>query len=513
MSGFFPTPLMFKIALLFLSPLFLNATTLNIASYNVENLFDMQNNGTEYSEYKPNKHNWIRKVFKKKLFNTAEVICDINAEIIGLQEIENDNVLKALQTALLKVGCSYKYRSITHKKNSAIQVAVLSKIPILSSKEIVVSRKLKHRNILELKYLIEGRPLFVYINHWASKRSAESARVASARVLNKRLLALPKGTDYVLLGDFNSNYNEYKHLEKEHNDTNGVVGINHTLATIFNHKLVEEKDMKNSQFLHYNTWLEVPNFQRWSHNFYGKKQGLDAILLPHTMFDGKGINYVNDSFKVFKPKYLFHKKGYIFRWQYKHSRHLGRGYSDHLPIVATFSTKSYLYDVAREKIVHGNIAQLYKEKLKNSLYLKEAKVIFKSKYHAIVKQKKNGRAIFVYGAEELELANSYDLVVHKTKNYKGLHEVVNYTVAYNYGSVNIAPYLYRSRLNFKNRALENEVIAELNGVYRRDKLYVNGKAYPIFFKKKSSKPKEGAYLKLKKVQVGYYNTLQLVVWE
>ena len=502
-----------KLLFFFFLTFTLYSNNLRIASYNVENLFDMQNDGSEYEQYKPNKHNWTRQNYQKKLLNVAEVICDINADIIGLQEIENENVLKALQATLLKVGCSYKYRAISHKKKSAIQVAVLSKLPIVSSKEIVVNRKLKYRNILELKFMVNAKPLFVYVNHWTSKHSAESARVHSARTLKKRLLALPKGTDYLLLGDFNSNYNEYKHIEKKLNDTNGFVGINHVLNTVLEHKLVEEKEMKSSQFLHYNTWLELANFQRWSHNFYGKKQGLDAILLPTTMFDGKGIDYVNDSFKVVKSAYLFHKKGFIYRWQYKHNRHLGKGYSDHLPIVATFSTKPYVFDKERDIVLRGNIAQLYQKAFKNSLYLKEAKVIFKSKYHAIVKQHKKGRGIFVYGAEDLTVGQSYDLLVHKTKTYKGLHEVIDYSVEYSYGKVNIEPYYYRGQLNFKNRALENEVLAEVEGLYKRNQLYIQGKSYPIFFKKRSSKPKDGTYLKLKKVQIGYHNALQFVVWE
>ena len=502
-----------KLLLFFFLTFTLYSNNLRIASYNVENLFDMQNDGSEYEQYKPNKHKWTRQNYQKKLLNVAEVICDINADIIGLQEIENENVLKALQATLLKVGCSYKYRAISHKKKSAIQVAVLSKLPIVSSKEIVVNRKLKYRNILELKFMVNSKPLFVYVNHWASKHSAESARIRSARALKKRLLALPKGTDYLLLGDFNTDYNEYKHIEKKLNDTNGLVGINHVLNTVLEHKFVEEKEMKSSRFLHYNTWLELANFQRWSHNFYGKKQGLDAILLPTTMFDGKGIDYVNDSFKVFKPAYLFHKKGFIYRWQYKHNRHLGKGYSDHLPIVATFSTKPYVFDKERDIVLRGNIAQLYQKAFKNSLYLKEVKVIFKSKYHAIVKQHKKGRAIFVYGAEDLTVGQSYDLLVHKTKTYKGLHEVIDYSVEYSYGKVNIEPYYYRGQLNFKNRALENEVLAEVEGLYKKNQLYIQGKSYSIFFKKRSSKPKDGTYLKLKKVQIGYHNALQFVVWE
>ena len=45
-------------------------------------------------------------------------------------------------------------------------------------------------------------------------------------------LRLPAGTEYLLLGDFNSDYREYRVIEPKHNDTGGVTGINHILGTI-----------------------------------------------------------------------------------------------------------------------------------------------------------------------------------------------------------------------------------------------------------------------------------------
>jgi hypothetical protein len=231
------------------------------------------------------------------------------------------------------------------------------------------------------------------------------------------------------------------------------------------------------------------------------------------MFDTKGLNYVNNSFHVFKPKYLFHKKGYIYRWQYKSKRHLGKGYSDHLPIVATFSTQAYVADFKSNKVEKGNIAELYQKTLENSLYLKNVKVILKTQYHAIIKQHQKGRAIFVYGAKGLEEGKVYDLLVNKIKNYNGLHEIVNFTIEHKYETMNLNDYYFHGVLDFNNRVLENEVLKSLEGVYQNNQLYIKDKVYPIYFKNRSNRPKDGTYLKLKKVQIGYYNRLQFVVWE
>lgn len=491
----------------------LYATTLKIASYNVENLFDMIYNGTEYEEYTPHQHNWTTVNMNKKMVNIADVICDINADIIGLQEVENENTLKLLQKTLRSVGCFYKYATITHKKESAIQVALLSKIPIQNSNEIIVNRSRAYRNILEVKMMIDGNPLFIYVNHWNSKRSAESRRILCAQALKKRLVNLSSDSEYLLLGDFNSDYNEYQKMEKKHNDTEGKTGINNLLQTTINGEMVEKRNMKTKGFKHYNLWLELPSFQRWSHNYFGSKQGLDAILLPSTLFDGKALDYVEDSFRVVKPSYLFHKKGYINRWEYKYKRHVGKGYSDHLPIVATFSTTPYRFDSKTENITIGTIADLYEKEISNPLYLKKIKVIFKRGHHAIVKQFEKGRAIFIYGAEGLEEGEAYDIVVHKTKNYKGLDEIIDFTITHTYGKESIENYLYQDRDNLNRVELENEVVTNLDGVYKNGQFYMDTKSYPIFFKNRKNEPKDESRLKLYRVQIGYYDGMQLVVWD
>ncbi len=418
--------------ILFLLPSFLFSFNIKIASYNVENLFDMQYSGHEYKEYIPYKHGWNQQKFSKKLLNISEVICEVNADIIGLQEVENRNILQKLQQSLRRVGCFYKYSAISHKKYSAIQVAVLSKFPIKAKKEIIVNRALGYRNILEVKYIFNNRPLFIYINHWKSKSSKESKRILSARALKKRLNILPKGSEYILLGDFNSDYNEYKHMGKKHNDTFGKTGINHVLKTInLKEQFVRPSFFKENAFEHYNLWLELANYRRWSHNFYGDKQGLDAMILPSTLFDGKGMDYIANSFYVFKKDYLFHKKGYIFRWEYKHKHHQGRGYSDHLPIVASFSTKPF--KKLKKFITRGSIKSLHGKNPSFPMLLQGLKVLSKEKNKVLIQEVHSGEVISIYGVKEsLILGKLYDIQVYQRKFYKGHYEIIDFEIEKGY---------------------------------------------------------------------------------
>ena len=391
----------------------------------------MQYNGNEYDSYIPNRHNWNQKNFRKKLLNISEVICDINADIIGLQEVENEKVLKRLKQSLRRVGCIYKYSAITHKKGSSIQVALLSKYPIQTVKEIIVSRVLGYRNILEVKYIFNNRPLYIYVNHWKSKSSAESKRIFSAKILKKRLEKLPIGSEYILLGDFNSDYDEYRHIEKKHNDTNGRTAINHILQTIYKSGTFV-RPYKFNRFEHYNLWLELYNYKRWSHNFYGNKQGLDAILLPSTLFDGKGIDYVNGSFKVFKKSYLFHKKGYILRWEYKNNSHKGRGYSDHLPVVALFSTDKPFKSLLKFPTINS-IETIYSERAIFPILLKDVKVVKKDKKKVTIQDLKSKKSIVIYGVKEsLLFGEIYNIYVYGRKLYKGHYEIIDFEIENGY---------------------------------------------------------------------------------
>ena len=402
---------------LFLLTFTLSATNLTIASYNVENLFDMHYDKTEYKEYTPHKYNWTKKILSIKLKNISEVICELDADIIGLQEIENKNALTLLQKSLKKYGCSYRYSAITSKKRTAIQVALLSKIPIESHKEIVVKRVVGGvRNILEVKVKIEGTPLYLFVNHWNSKRSPESKRILSARALKKRLLKLPKESQYILLGDFNSNYNEYKMVKR--------TGINNLL----NSMSFRESSMQNQResFKHYNLWLELPPYKRWSHNFYGNRQGLDAILLPPTLFNGRGVNYLDNSFGVFKRAYLFTKEGYVNRWQFK-KRHLGKGYSDHFPIFATFTTKPYVFKNRDAKMEGCSILDLTKHSVTLPCHLKEVRVISVKKRAVVVEDKSAKMVVYGVGGD-IKRDKYYSMDVYETKIYKGELEIIDFTM-------------------------------------------------------------------------------------
>jgi len=506
--------------LLFLFPLLLFSTPVKVATYNVENLFDAVYQGSEYEAYIPGKHNWNRRMVEIKLNHTAEVICDLNADILGLQEVENDIVFQQLISRLDRVGCAYKYAAITHKKNASIQVALLSRYPIKKQNDIQVSYTEGVRNILEVEVEIEGDPLTLFVNHWKSKayKGYESKRIQYAKALQSRISKMPEKKEYIILGDFNSDYNAYLTLEEKINDTNGKTAFNDVLKTKKDGYLVEENEMlKSEKGVHYTLWKELPIDQRWSHKFYGKKSSLDQIVLPKQMFDGQGVDYVNNSFKVFKAAYLFTKKGYINKWRYKNGKHMAKGYSDHLPVYAYFDAKPYVGESKKKhakKIEKKRIGYLYEiESLEGKIQLDDVVVVMKRGRNAVVKQDTDGRGVYLYGcANDLEEGHQYDLLVEGIKTYNGLKEITHAYKLKDKGLEKHDKYRLSADTLIGTEMVQNEVIKEISGLYQNRLLDVQGKKIPIYFKKKKLTPPNGSRLKIHYAHLGYYKKLQLVIY-
>lgn len=318
-------------------------TEMKIATYNVENLFDMNDEGNEYEEYIPNTSwGWTDAMYRIKLQHTAQVIRDIGADVIGLEEIESESALKDLKAEINRQGLYYPYYAFSRSKNTSVSVALLSRYPIQSSTNHSVSASREFRDILEVKLNVDGKPLRIFVNHWKSKSGPESMRIQSAKVLAKRLMTLDTHEPFVLLGDFNSDYEEYRTFARSRrlNDTEGITGINHILKTIdSDENPITYTGLKNCSGCLYNLWYDLPSSERWSHQYRQSSEALDNMIISSALADGHGIDYVRGSFARFAPDYLFNK-GKIYRWQQSRKfpkHHLGEGYSDHLPIYAVFT--------------------------------------------------------------------------------------------------------------------------------------------------------------------------------
>ncbi len=321
----------------------LSAKEIKIAEYNVQNLFDLVYSGGEYKEYVPfGPSGWDTRAYMTKLKHTARVIKDLNADIVALCEVESEVALKDLRRVLNGMGVYYKYYAIANAKPTTVKVAVLSKIPYVSKREVWVTHSLKYRNILEMKFQVGGEAFWLFVNHWKSKSGAESMRIVSARALKKRISEIGFDKNIIVTGDFNSDYEEYKKFKRRYklNNTNGKTGINHILNTLASTKKAKDAKLPNNAL--YNLWYDLDPKERWNYIHRKNKETLDSIIVSKSVLKRGGFDYVYGSFGVLKKPYLFYKKrinSWYISYRFRPQRHMNKGYSDHLPIYATFEVE------------------------------------------------------------------------------------------------------------------------------------------------------------------------------
>ncbi|MBN2824024.1 MAG: endonuclease/exonuclease/phosphatase family protein [Campylobacterales bacterium] len=518
-----------RFILFLLIPMIAFSGEFKIASYNVENLFDLQKNGSEYLEYIPHRNGWDTTAFDKKLNNIAQVICDLNADIVALQEIENINALNSLKARLKRVGCDYRYHTIS-KQDSTVKAALLSRFKITKTNEITVDRSHKSRSILEVKVDLEGKELILFVNHWKSKHShgTESKRMVYAKALIERIKKLPSGSEYIILGDFNSDYDEHLTMEDKFNDTRGRTGINHILNTLYNDNFVDVATLisQHDRALHYNLWMELNKDVRWSKKFYGKRSSIDSIIIPKNMLDSRAIEYKIDSFGVFKPSYLFTGRGRLNRWEIKHHKHTGKGYSDHLPIYASFvtdkakqkveNTPKMATQVKENKSSPNTIEYLYTiESIREPMALKDVKVIMKRRSIAIIKQSVEGRGILIYqDTAKLDEGKSYDLSIERVTDYNGLKEITKINSVQPIGKIDTSKYIKDASKGFDIATIkQNEVYTNIVGIYQKRKLLIDDQKIDIFFKDRDSIPPNGSKIKINFGHIGYYYQKQIVIYD
>lgn len=321
--------------------------TFSVAFYNTENLFDSNDNGTEYPEFKKSS-GWNSILAGKKLENISSVIASLDASVIGLCEVENKNVLNLLQKSLKKKGCTYPYSAFSDNSDgSSTNTAILSRYPVKNVKILPVKiDTLVSRCILETDIDFQKGNLKVFVNHWPSKAHPESYRIKTAEILSTRLKQLTPGTDYIVIGDLNTDYNEINSFTRSKlNDSEGKTGLNNILGTVYmcNNRasFTTEDRLRNGYDGMYDLWLELESRNRMSHVFSHKPWTPDHILLPASLYDLTGISYCDNSFEAYSWNGKLLENSVPFRWQTKWINNkktfTGEGYSDHLPIKANFT--------------------------------------------------------------------------------------------------------------------------------------------------------------------------------
>ena len=312
--------------------------SISIVSYNVCNLFDSSDNGTEYPEYDPSGGEWNRELYLLKLNNISAVISSIdNCGIILLQEIENRKVLEDLASGILK-NHKFKYIEAAEKGDSAITTGILSRFPVSETKNhaLSTSGSTNLRNIFEARIEIGNDSLYLFNNHWKSKLGgsvlSEKERILAASVINRRIRELLKSepeADIIIAGDLNENIDEYERVEKSYltalfPDAEYKISVPQNLLFYSDKK--EETGFSEERYIFFSPWTKEGSGSYYYRNTW---ETIDHFFIGSNLFDSKGYRYT--SFRVSSEPFFTNMDGSPFKWEtYRKS-----GYSDHFPIVIT----------------------------------------------------------------------------------------------------------------------------------------------------------------------------------
>lgn len=313
-----------------------------IAFYNMENLFDTEDDPNKLDERSPIMEiaeGEREDIYWKKAANMAKVIADIGSDvtgmppaIIGVCEIENFKVLQDVVNQKSLAPYSFGIIHYDSPDVRSIDVALLYQKNLFrpsysKAHELVLydqndrTKRKYTRDQLHVKGKLDGEEMHFIVNHWPSRSGGEKrsrpGRVSAAKLTKKIKDSIQAQDPYakiMIMGDFNDGpYNESIKGVLEAKEKQEDVGIN----DIYNP--FEKLQKKGIGTI---AWRDTWDL-------------FDMILLTKPLIDKKDYNsYRLYKAGIFNPYYLQNPrgryKGYPFR-SYADGGFTG-GYSDHFPV-------------------------------------------------------------------------------------------------------------------------------------------------------------------------------------
>ncbi len=310
-----------------------------IAFYNLENLFDTENDPDKFDEASPimeMKAN-VEEVYKKKVSNMARVIADIGSDvtkntpaIIGVSEVENIKVLEDVANDPLLLNKDYGIVHYDSPDARGIDVGLLYQKSLFkptttSSHELKIyddntRKRVYTRDQLLVTGKFDGELIHIIVNHWPSRRGGEARsrpkRVAAAK-LNKRIIDSLQSKDpyakIFIMGDLNDD------------------PTNASVKDVLRAKNeIEDVELKGI----YNPMENLAKKGLGSNAYRDAWSLFDQIMFTKPLLDRDFSSYRFYKAGIFNKQYLTNKKG-RYKGYPKRSFADGNftdGFSDHFPV-------------------------------------------------------------------------------------------------------------------------------------------------------------------------------------
>ena len=197
--------------------------TLSLACWNVQTFFDSVTDGCEYTDFK-NSSKWTKEKYIKRLDKLCEVMTLLNADVIVLEEIENEAVVQDIVNSLTAGVWSRKkgwqYACFSKEKDSAIGCAVFSRYELknlsVHSLDIQIHKTSQpsSRPIMQMTVSAGDKEFELFVNHWKSKSGGEEEteiwRDWQEALLSEKIFEpITNERSVVICGDFNRSIEEF----------------------------------------------------------------------------------------------------------------------------------------------------------------------------------------------------------------------------------------------------------------------------------------------------------------
>ena len=310
-----------------------------IGFYNCENFFDTTDDPTKDDiENTP-----TPEVYAQKLHNIATVFQKLGTDvtpdgpaIIGMAEVENDNVLKAVIAQPEIKNRNYNYVWFPTPDVRGISTAMLYNpkyFTLISAHPIrvpleTIGQTRPTRDVLYVCGVLSGDTVHLMVNHWPSKsggeaKSAPGRRLAASvdkKVIDS-LLKINPNTKILLMGDLNDNPT-----------SEGVLEVLQAKA--------EKKDVSLTDI--YNPWINLYKKGIGTESYQGEWNLIDQIMISGGFMKNNNDKWKYYKEEIFNKDFLVNKigknKGLPHR-SYTISHIWDNGYSDHFPVVMYFIEK------------------------------------------------------------------------------------------------------------------------------------------------------------------------------
>jgi hypothetical protein len=308
-----------------------------VGFYNLENLFDTINDPDIIDEeFLPEgtKH-YTGEVYLDKLDHLADVLSQIGTDVspdglavIGNAEVENESVLKDLVNHPKLRSRNYQIVHYNSPDERGIDVNLLYNpkyftpvssaslnVPILNTDSTVR----KTRDVLFVHGKFDGEDMFVFVNHWPSRRGGEEVsapgRASAAGVCKQKIDSIVSKNPQakiVLMGDLNDD------------------PVSPSVSVILGAK-GERKQVQAGGL--YNPWME-PYKQGIGTLAYNDSWNLfDQIIISEGLLNKEQKGYFFHDARIFSKPWMVQAtgryKGYPKR-TYDFDNYIA-GYSDHFP--------------------------------------------------------------------------------------------------------------------------------------------------------------------------------------